>query len=153
MILPPPNGSTEGVTHSRLTIRRRITQRRNMAKRRESPIGRLSEDRASSPRNISRRLSWIAIEWHLEAPPKIGRGPWEALADYCTRHRISFDWMLTGCPVDLKKMVDARRIRLAAVPSAATCPAHARAPGDRDGRDLPHHGGARPMKRRRRLSR
>src|SRR3954471_20071177 len=96
---------------SRLTIRRRIiTRRRNMAKRRESPIGRLSEDGASSPRNIRRWLSWLAIEWHLEAPPKIGRGPSEALADYCTRHRISFDWMLGGCLKGLKRMVDERRI-------------------------------------------
>ncbi|WLB24136.1 hypothetical protein [Bradyrhizobium japonicum] len=42
------------------------------------------------------------------------------MADYCTHHRISFDWMLTGCPVDLKKMVDERRGREAAVLSTAT---------------------------------
>ncbi|WP_234685314.1 hypothetical protein [Bradyrhizobium monzae] len=56
----------------------------------------------------------------MEAPPKIGRGPSEALADYCRRHRISFDWMLTGCPVDLKKMVDERCGREAAVLSTSS---------------------------------
>lgn len=97
--------------------RRAITRRRNMArsKRRETPLGRLSTDGASSPRNISRRLLWLAIEWRLEAPPKIGRSPSDALADYCRHHRISFDWMLTGCPADLKKMIDWRREREASV--------------------------------------
>lgn len=105
---------------SRLTIRRRIiTRRRNLAKRRESPIGRLSEDGASSSRNISRRLLWLAAEWHLEAPPKIGRRLPQAVGDYCIRHRISFDWMLTGCPVDLKKMIDDRRGRQAVAAEAA----------------------------------
>lgn len=103
--------------------RRAITRRRNAAKRlrieRKSAVGRLSTDGASSPRNISRRLMWLATEWRLGAPPKVGRDPSEALADYCRRHRISFDWMLTGCPVDLKKMMDERRGREAVAAQAA----------------------------------
>jgi hypothetical protein len=41
----------------------------------------------------------------------VGRTPSEDLAEYCRRHRISFDWMLGGCLMDLKKMVDERRGR------------------------------------------
>ncbi|MDH2343241.1 hypothetical protein [Bradyrhizobium sp. SSUT77] len=98
-----------------------ITRRRNAArrKRRESPIGRLSTDGASSPRNINRRLQWLAVEWMLDAPPKVVRSPSEALVGYCTRHGISFDWMLEGCLKGLKRMMDARRGRAAAVPSTA----------------------------------
>ncbi|MET4034428.1 hypothetical protein ABIB94_008336 [Bradyrhizobium sp. JR7.2] len=100
------------------------TRRRNAARRlskcRESSIGRLSTDGASSPRNINRRLAWLAIEWKIDAPPRVGRTPSEALAEYCRRHRISFDWMLGGCLKGLKKMVDERRGRAAAVPSPET---------------------------------
>ncbi|MET3997557.1 hypothetical protein [Bradyrhizobium sp. S3.9.2] len=99
--------------------RRPITRRRNAAKRLrsqwESAIGRLSSDRASSSRHISRCLLWLSIEWQLEAPPKIGPTPSEALADYCNRHRISYGWMLGGCLHGLKRMVDERRGREAAV--------------------------------------
>lgn len=101
------------------TLKRRRTLARNLRKRRERPLGRLIEDGAGSPRNISRRLLWLAIEWHLETPPKIGRSPSQALTDYCSRHRISFDWMLTGCPVDLKKMMEDRRGREAVAAQAA----------------------------------
>lgn len=104
--------------------RRAITRSRNTARRlqerRQSPIGRLSTDGASSPRNINRRLAWLAVEWKLDAPPRVGRTPSEDLADYCQRHRISFDWMLGGCLMGLKKMVDERRGREAVVPSPAT---------------------------------
>ncbi|MET4018133.1 hypothetical protein [Bradyrhizobium sp. S3.2.12] len=97
-----------------------ITRRRNTArrKRRESPIGRLSTDGASSPRNINRRLQWLAVEWTLDSPPRVGRTPSEDLVEYCRRHRISFDWMLGGCLKGLKWMVDERRGREAQIPSA-----------------------------------
>lgn len=75
---------------SRAVTRRRNTARR-LSKRRESAILRLSSDGASSPRNINRRLQWIAVEWKLDAPPKVGQTPSEDLAEYCLRHRISFD--------------------------------------------------------------
>ncbi|MCP3370787.1 hypothetical protein [Bradyrhizobium cajani] len=101
--------------------RRAITRRRNAAKRlrkrRETALGRLSSDGASSSRHIARRLQWLANDWGIEAPPKVGPTMSEALAGYCNRHRISYDWMLTGSLSGLKQMVDARRTRLAAVPS------------------------------------
>jgi hypothetical protein len=50
-------------------------------------------------------LSWIA------PAPKVGRGPSEELASYCSRHHISFDWMLGGCLIGLKRMTDERRGR------------------------------------------
>lgn len=104
---------------SRREILRRRTLAKNLRKRRESPLGRLSEDGASSPGNINRRLQWLAAEWKLDAPPAAGRTPSEKLGSYCRRHRISFDWMLTGCPADLKKMVDERRSREAVARVAA----------------------------------
>ncbi|WP_426615784.1 hypothetical protein [Bradyrhizobium sp. McL0616] len=91
--------------------RRAMTRRRNVAKRRETAEGRLNEDGASSSRHISRRLLWLAIEWHLEAPPKVGRSMSEALSDFCQDNRISFDWMLSGCLKGLKQMMDERRGR------------------------------------------
>ncbi|MBR0946121.1 hypothetical protein [Bradyrhizobium liaoningense] len=33
----------------------------------------------------------------------------EKLVDYCSRHRISFDWRLDGRLKGLKKMIDERR--------------------------------------------
>lgn len=89
-----------------------ITRRRNAAKRRETAMGRLGEDGASSPEHINGRLLWIAIEWMLDAPPKVGRTP--SLADYCLRHRISFDRMLYGCLKGFRKMVEEPRSRTAA---------------------------------------
>ncbi|MGY4409133.1 hypothetical protein ACVWW4_000869 [Bradyrhizobium sp. LB7.1] len=102
---------------SRAVARRRNTARRR-SKRRESPIGRLSTDGASSPRNINRRLQWLAVEWKLDAPPTVSRTPSEDLVEYCRRHRISFDWMLGGCLIGLKRMVDDRRGRQTQPPSA-----------------------------------
>ncbi|MCK1337398.1 hypothetical protein IVB38_15500 [Bradyrhizobium sp. 38] len=100
------------------TVTRRRNTARRLSKRRESPIGRLSTDGASSPRNINRRLQWLAVEWRLDAPPRVGRTLSEAVADYCQRHRISFDWMLGGCLIGLKKMVDERRGRETQMPTA-----------------------------------
>jgi hypothetical protein len=104
---------------SRAITRRRNTARR-LSKQWETPLGRLGADGASSPHNINRRLSWLAVEWKLDPPPRVGRTPSEDLADYCQHHRISFDWMLGGCLMGLKKMVDERRGRAATIPGAAT---------------------------------
>ncbi|HEV2156366.1 hypothetical protein [Bradyrhizobium sp.] len=105
--------------------RRAITRRRNAARRlqksRETPLGRLGSDGASSPRNINRRLLWLAIEIGLEAPPKVGRTMSGEFADYCMRHRINYDWMLDGCLKGLKQMMDERRGRTVALsPSSFT---------------------------------
>ncbi|MCK1287088.1 hypothetical protein IVB41_24575 [Bradyrhizobium sp. 44] len=86
---------------------------------RESALGRLISDGASSSRQISRRLQWLAAEWGIEAPPKVGRTMSEKLTAYCKRHGISFDWMLDGSLAVLKKMVDERRRQEAlALPAA-----------------------------------
>lgn len=45
-------------------------------------------------RNINRRLLWLVSE---------------KVVDYCSRHRISFDWRLDGRLKGLKKMIDERR--------------------------------------------
>ena len=59
------------------------------------PAGRPSTtDGASGPRNINRRLLWLVSE---------------KLVDYCSRHRISFNWRLDGRLKGLKKMIDERR--------------------------------------------
>jgi hypothetical protein len=43
------------------------------------------------------------------------------LRDYCVRHRISLEWMLTGNLKNLKETIDARRDRAtAASPSSLT---------------------------------
>jgi len=39
----------------------------------------------------------------------VGRAASEEVAEYCSRHNISFDWMLGGCLKGLKKMTDERR--------------------------------------------
>ena len=96
---------------SRGAITRRRNAGRRLQKRRETPLGRLGTDGASSHRNINRRLLWLAVEWKLDAPPKVGRTASETLMRYCDRHRISYDWMLGGCLKGLKKMVDERRGR------------------------------------------
>ncbi|MET4242917.1 hypothetical protein [Bradyrhizobium sp. RT10b] len=66
-----------------------------LQERRQSPAGRPSTtDGASGPRNINRRLLWLVSE---------------KLVDYCSRHRISFNWRLDGRLKGLKKMIDERR--------------------------------------------
>jgi hypothetical protein len=101
--------------------RRAITRRRNAAKRlrRASPLGRLTTDGACSPQQIKRRLLWLAIEWQLDAPPKVGLSPSEELTDYCRRHGISFDWMLYGDLKGLQRMMNWRLGRAAAAAPAS----------------------------------
>ena len=82
---------------SRREIRRRTTAS-NLRKRRETAIGRLGEDGASS----------LAIEWkprrrraeaHQEEPAKLLQPP---------QHQFRI-WMLTGFLLASKRMTDARR--------------------------------------------
>lgn len=104
---------------SQRTITRRRNASRRLAKRRQSPLGRLISDGASTARNINRRLLWLANEWRLEAPPKVGNTVSEELAGYCGKHHINFDWMLDGCLNGLKQMTDDRRGRDRAAQSTA----------------------------------
>ena len=88
-----------------------ITRRRNAAKRRSTPRGRLSEDGCSNRERIRQRLQWLAHELQLpsKALPKIGRCPSKAEADFVEKHHISFDWFLCGDLRGLQRMMRWRK--------------------------------------------
>ncbi|MGY8660938.1 hypothetical protein Q3C01_01050 [Bradyrhizobium sp. UFLA05-109] len=89
------------------------TRRRNAAKRHREwqamPEGRLRNDSAVSPFNMNRRILWLAREWQLPAPPKVGRTMSKELASYCLSHNISMNWLISGELLDLQRMLQERK--------------------------------------------
>ncbi|HZV07270.1 MAG TPA: hypothetical protein VE999_19460 [Gemmataceae bacterium] len=88
-----------------------ITRRRNLAKRRSTPLGRLVEDGCSNREHIRRRLQWLAYVLQLPAEtlPRIGNNPSEGELAFLKRHHISVDWFIGGDLQGLRRTLAYRK--------------------------------------------
>jgi hypothetical protein len=85
--------------------KRTRTRRRNAAKRRRLAAERattgeerLNADGASNSVMIYKRLLWLAQRRGIPVAdvPRVGPAMTIQLKDFCLKHGVSFDWMLTG---------------------------------------------------------